>query len=277
MTAIKTLSSNLFSKRNKALLKELVRTEFKIRYQASALGYAWSLLKPLGLFGILYVVFVKFLSVGDAVPHFPVYLLLGIVLWTFFTEATFGALGSIVGRGDIIRKIKFPKYIIVISGTVSAFINLMFNFTIVMLFAIVTGADFGLRSLTAPFFILELYLLALGLGLFLSALFVKLRDVSHIWEVLMQGAFYATPILYPVNIIIDKFQDKAWISQLILINPVAQIIQDLRYSIVTQESKRTADVISSPLNMLPILIVILILIGGGAYFRKESEYFAEKI
>lgn len=277
MTAIKTLSSNLFSKRNKALLKELVRTEFKIRYQASALGYAWSLLKPLGLFGILYVVFVKFLSVGDAVPHFPVYLLLGIVLWTFFTEATFGALGSIVGRGDIIRKIKFPKYIIVISGTVSAFINLMFNFTVVMLFAIVTGADFGLRGLMAPFFILELYLLALGLGLFLSALFVKLRDVSHIWEVLMQGAFYATPILYPVNIIIDKFQDKAWISQLILMNPVAQIIQDLRYSIVTQDSKRTADVISSPLNMLPILIVILILIGGGAYFRKESEYFAEKI
>lgn len=277
MSKIKTLSNNLFSKRNKALLKELVKTEFKLRYQGSALGYAWSLLKPLGLFSILYVVFVKFLSVGDAVPHFPVYLLLGIVLWTFFTEATFGALGSIVGRGDVIRKIKFPKYIIVISGTINALINLLFNLTIVMIFAVITGADFGLRSITAPLFIIELYLLALGLGLFLSALYVKLRDISHIWEVLMQGAFYATPILYPINIIIDKFQDKSWIPQILLMNPVAQIIQDLRHVIVTAEAKRTADIVSSPLNMLPILVVFIILTLGSLYFRKESKYFAEKI
>lgn len=277
MPKIKTLSANLFSKRNKALLKELVKTEFKLRYQGSALGYAWSLLKPLGLFSILYIVFVKFLNVGEAVPHFPVYLLLGIVLWTFFTEATFGALGSIVGRGDVIRKIKFPKYIIVISGTVNAFINLLFNLAVVMLFAVITGADFGLRSALAPLFILELYILALGIGLFLSALYVKLRDISHIWEVLMQGAFYATPILYPINIIIDKFQDKSWIPQMLLMNPVAQIIQDLRYSIVTEQAKRTADIVSSPLNMLPIVSVFIILILGSLYFRKESKYFAEKI
>ncbi len=277
MSKTKALGSNFFSKRNRALLKELVKTEFKLRYQGSALGYAWSLLKPLGLFSILYIVFVKFLNVGDAVPHFPVYLLLGIVLWTFFTEATFGALGSIVGRGDVIRKIKFPKYIIVISGTVNALINLLFNLAVVMIFAIITGADFGLRSALAPFYILELYIFALGIGLFLSALYVKLRDVSHIWEVLMQGAFYATPILYPVNIIIDKFKDKPWISQIILMNPIAQIVQDLRYSIVTEQAKRTSDVISSPLNLMPVVIVILVFIGGTFYFRKESKYFAEKI
>lgn len=277
MPKIKTLSSNLFSKRNKALLKELVKTEFKLRYQGSVLGYAWSLLRPLGLFTILYIVFVKFLSVGDAIPHFPVYLLLGIVLWTFFTEATFGALGSIVGRGEVIRKIKFPKYIIVIAGTVNAMINLAFNMAIVALFAALTGVELTTNMLTAPFFIIELYLLALGLGLLLSALYVKFRDISHIWEVTMQGAFYATPILYPINIIVDKFPDKPWIAQIIMINPMSQIIQDLRYSLVSDHVTRTADLIAWPLNLIPVAIVVFILLVGGMYFRKESKYFAEKI
>ena len=277
MPKIKTLSANLFSKRNKALLKELVKTEFKLRYQGSVLGYAWSLLKPLGLFSILYVVFVKFLDVGDAVPHFAVYLLLGIVLWTFFTEATNGALSSIVNRGDVIRKIKFPKYIIVISGTINALINLLLNLLIVIAFAFFTQCDIGIRSLIAPVYILELYLLALGLGLFLSALYVKLRDISHIWEVLMQGAFYATPILYPINIIIKQFQDKLWIPQVILLNPVAQVIQDLRYYLITTETVRTTDIVSSPYSYIPIFTVALVLVAGSLYFKKESKYFAEKI
>lgn len=272
---LKTLRGNLFSKRNKALLKELVRTEFKLRYQGSALGYAWSLLKPLGLFGILYLVFVKFLRIGGDIPDFPVYLLLGIVLWTFFTEATFGALGSIVGRGDVIRKIKFPKYIIVISGTVSALINLAFNLLVVLAFAVFSGAEIGLRSISAPFFILELYLLALGVGLFLAALYVKFRDISHIWEVLMQGLFYAIPILYPVDIIIDNFKPIA--AKIVMLNPISQIIQDLRYLLVTQEAKRTVDIVQSPLSYIPYLLVAVMLVYGSYYFRKESKYFAEKI
>lgn len=277
MPQIKTLTKNLFSKRNKALLKELVKTEFKLRYQGSILGYAWSLLKPLGLFSILYVVFVKFLNVGEDVSHFPVYLLLGIVLWTFFTEATFGALSSVVARGDVIRKIKFPKYIIVISGTISSLINLAFNLSVVLIFCLLTGVDFGNRALLAPLLVAELYLLVLGIGLFLSALYVKLRDISHIWEILMQGMFYAIPILYPINLIIDKFSDKAWIAKLIMINPVSQIIQGMRYALVTNYSVRTGDLVQAPYSLIPFVIVLLSLIAGGLYFRKESKYFAEKL
>jgi ABC-2 type transport system permease protein len=275
MLKIKTLSANLFSKRNKALLKELVKTEFKLRYQGSALGYAWSLLKPLGLFSILYVVFVKFLRIGGDVPNFPVYLLLGIVLWNFFAEATFGALGSIVGRGDVIRKIKFPKYIIVISGTVNALINLAFNLFVVLVFALIAGADLGMRSLLAPIFIIQLYVLALGIGLFLSALYVKFRDISHIWEVLMQGAFYATPILYPVNIILDNFNPIA--AKIVMLNPVAQIIQDMRFLLVTEQTKRTTDIVQLPFSLIPYVFVLLSLALGTIYFRKKSKYFAEHI
>lgn len=248
-----------------------------MRYQGSVLGYGWSLLKPLGLFSILYIVFVKFLKVGAEVPHFPVYLLLGIVVWTFFTEATFGALNSVVARGDVIRKIKFPKYIIVVSGTISSLINLFFNLTVVLIFCVLTDVQFGRQLLLSPLLLLELYALTLGLGLFLSALYVKLRDISHIWEVLMQGMFYATPILYPINIIINQFPDKQWIPKVIMLNPMAQIIQGFRYSLITESTIRTSDVVQSPFSFIPVALVVAIFIAGSLYFRKESKYFAEKL
>src|SRR5579871_2951566 len=124
----------IFSKQNRALLAELVRTDFKLRYQGSFLGYAWSLLRPLLIFVILYVVFVKFLKLGNSIPHYPVYLLLGIVIWNFFIEMTTQSLGSIVGRGDLIRKIRIPRWIIVFSSSLSALINLLLNLVVVGIF-----------------------------------------------------------------------------------------------------------------------------------------------
>lgn len=274
MLQIKSLSSNLFSKRNKALLRELVKTEFKLRYQNSVLGYAWSLLKPLGLFGVLYVVFTKIFRFGDAIPHFPVYLLLGIILWTFFLEATAGALMSIVARGDLIRKISFPKYIIVISGTISALINLLLSLSVVLIFAVFNGVDFGPQALFAPFLILELYLFSLGVGLTLSALFVNFRDLSHIWDVVMQAAFYAIPIVYPLQFVIDASQTAA---KIIMLNPVAQVIQDLRFSLVTEQAKRTSNLVQLPFSLIPYFIVIITVTFGAVYFRKRSRFFAEQI
>jgi ABC-2 type transport system permease protein len=141
--------SNILSRRNRILLRELVVTDFKLRYQGSVLGYLWSLLKPLMLFAILYVVFVHFLRFGVGLDHFAVSLLLGIVLWSFFTEATSQGMQAIVGRGDLIRKINFPKYIIVISATISALINLLFNLVVVLVFMIIDGVDFKWTGATA--------------------------------------------------------------------------------------------------------------------------------
>ena len=122
--------SNIFSKRNRVLLRELVVTDFKLRYQGSVLGYAWSLLKPLFLFAIMYLVFGVLVKLGT-IEHYAVYLLLGIVLWSFFAEATNQGLASIIARGDVIRKISFPKYIIVLSTTISALVNLTLNLIVV--------------------------------------------------------------------------------------------------------------------------------------------------
>lgn len=266
--------SNVFSKRNRVLLRELVVTDFKLRYQGSVLGYAWSLLKPLFLFAIMYVVFGMLVKLGS-IEHYAVYLLLGIVLWTFFSEATNQGMNSIINRGDLIRKISFPKYIIVLSTTISALINLTLNLLIVGVLLVVNGVSLTPVAGMLPLYILEIYVFALGLAFFLSALNVKYRDTAHIWEIIMQAAFYATPIIYPLALVIEKSELAA---QIILMNPVAQAVQDARHALVTSESVTVASLFDDWLyTLIPIAIVILVFTGGIAYFRKHSKYFAETI
>ena len=263
----------LISKENRALLSELVRTDFKLRYQGSVLGYAWSLLKPLLLFLILYIVFVKFLKFGGDIPHFPIYLLLGIVLWYFFSEMTGQSLVSIVGRGELIRKIKIPALVIVLSANVSALINLGFNLLIVAVFMIFNKVDLLETSLWLPFVLLEIFILGLGVSLILSAAYVKYRDTIHIWEVVMQGAFYVTPILYPMSLITNITYQK-----ILLLNPMAQAIQDARYSLVTHETITISSVFGSNYaRLIPLFITGVILAIGILYFRKESKAFAENV
>jgi ABC-2 type transport system permease protein len=267
--------SNIFSKRNRVLLRELVITEFKLRYQGSALGYMWSVLKPLFLFAILYIVFEKFLRLGRDIENFPVYLLLGVVMWTFFTEATNNGLQSIIARGDLIRKINFPKYIIVISGTISALINLGFNLLVVLVFILFSGVQLSFESLLVIPLILELYVFALGLAFFLAALNVKFRDAGYLWEIFLQAAFYATPILYPLAMVMSQSLTAA---KIIMLNPVAQIIQDIRYVLVTHDSVTLYHIVSHwYIIAIPFVIVAFSVVVGGLYFKKHSKYFAETI
>lgn len=266
--------SNIFSRRNRILLRELVVTDFKLRYQGSVLGYAWSLLKPLFLFAIMYVVFGLLIKIGS-VEHYAVYLLLGIVLWTFFSEATNQGMGSIVGRGDLLRKISFPKYIIVLSTTISALINLALNLVIVAVLMIINGVELHLSALMLPFYIFEIYILALGLAFFLSAFNVKYRDTSHIWEIIMQAAFYATPIIYPLAIVAEKSE---LIAKFLLMNPIAQAIQDARYALITSETITVNKLFNNDIYILiPFVIVIFVFVTGTLYFRRHSKYFAESI
>ena len=264
---------HIFSKQNRALLSELVRTDFKLRYQGSVLGYAWSLLRPLFIFAILYVVFVKFLKLGDNIPHFPVYLLLGIVIWNFFNEMTVQSLGSIVGRGDLIRKIKIPRWMIVFSSSISATINLLLNMVVIVVFMIFNKVDLLATTLLLPVILLEVYLFSLGISLFLSAAFVKYRDINYIWEVVLQAGFYMTPILYPLALITS-----VELQKLIMLNPLAQAIQDARYTTITHETITGYKLFDGGwYALIPFIIVALTLVLGLLYFRKESKYFAENI
>jgi len=255
------------------LLKELVRTDFKLRYQGSVLGYAWSLLKPLFMFAILYTVFTVVFKIGKDIPNFPIYLLLGIVLWNFFTEMTQQSLGAIVGRGDLIRKIRIPRWLIIVSSSVGALINLGLNLLVVLVFVFISGMDLLATSILLPLFVLEIYIFALGLSLLLSALFVKYRDISYIWDVFLQAGFYATPILYPISLITNVTAQK-----ILLLNPMAQAIQGARNVFVTPETSTINDVWQSQWAFLiPLLIVFATLLIGVLYFKKEAKDFAENL
>lgn len=267
------MMKRLFSKQNRALLAELVRTDFKLRYQGSVLGYAWSLLRPLLLFLILYIVFVKFLRVGQGVPHYPVYLLLGIVIWNFFLEMTVQSLGSIVGRGDLIRKISIPRWMIVFSSSISALINFGLNLIVIFAFMLFNHVDFLSTSVLLPLIFIEVYILALGLSLFLSAAFVKFRDINYVWEVVLQAGFYVTPILYPITLI-----PSLKIQKLVLLSPMAQAVQDARYSAITHQTVTSYQIFNGGwYKYIPFAIVAVIFLIGVTYFRRESKYFAENI
>ena len=266
---------NILSKKNRALLRELVATDFKLRYQGSVLGYLWSLLRPLFLFAIMYVVFGKFLKIGSNVPHYPIYLLLGVVLWGFFVEATSQGLSAIVGRGDLIRKVNFPKYIIVVSGTISALINLFLNLLIVVFFMVITHVGVSDTIVFFPLILVELYIVALAVAFFLSAAFVKYRDISYIWEVGLQAAFYAIPILYPLTMVLSVSKLAA---QLLMLNPIAQLIQDARYSLITHKTTTLYDLISNRwVSAIPFVIAGLLVVLAVLYFRKNSRFFAEDV
>jgi ABC-2 type transport system permease protein len=258
---------------NRALLRELVRTDFKLRYQGSALGYAWSLLRPLVLFAILYLVFARFLRLGAGIPHYPVYLLLGLVVWNFFLETTTRGLGCIVDRADLIRKIRIPRWIIVLSSSLGAVINLVLNLCVVAIFMFASGVSAMATVLWLPLILLEIYVLALGVAFFLSALFVRFRDVSYVWELVVQAGFYATPVLYPVTLIHNLALQKV-----VMLSPLAQSIQDARYAVVTHQAATLDGVTGSVLyEGVPLLAVFAALLVGVSFFRSESKYFAENI
>jgi ABC-2 type transport system permease protein len=257
------------------LLRELVKTDFKLRYNGSFLGILWSVMKPILLFAIMYVVFVHFLRFGAGVPHFAVSLLLAIVLWSFFSEATSQGMQAIVGRGDVLRKVKLPKYIVVVSATVSALINLAISLVVVLIFAVFNGVEFRPTLLLIIPLIIELYVFALSVALFLSALYVKFRDLSHIWEVILQAWMYATPIIYPLSMVTAI---NVTAAKVLLLPPIAQIIQDARWAVVSSETETVWNYLGNPWFMaMPFIIVVVVAVISVLYFKKNSRYFTELV
>lgn len=264
------------------ILRELVKTDFLLRYQGSFLGIAWSVLKPLMLFCVMYVVFVKFLRFSDGTDTFPLVLLLGISMWNFFTESTTMGLCSITTRGDLLRKINFPKYIIVVSATINALICMSINLGVVIIACILSGVQFTVNVFWLPINLLQLYLLSLGVALLLSALNVYFRDAQHIWEVVLQGLFYATPIIYPLSMVEQKLGEVApgvglLIEKLMLLNPAAQIIQDIRHNLIAPATTPTIWTLSDNVffQMIPVALTFALLLWGVHVFRKYSPKFAE--
>jgi ABC-2 type transport system permease protein len=265
------LDLNTSLHRTRTLVRELAITDFKLKYQGLALGYIWSLAKPLMLFAVLYFVFTRLIKLGGAVPHYAIYLLLGVVLWSYFLESTLVAMVSVVDRGDLIRKVYFPRLVIPIATSISSLITLGLNLLVVFVFIAVTGV--GFRA-TLPLFVLlliELYVLSLGCSLLLAALYVRFRDIRPIWEVGLQLLFYASPIIYPLTLVPTRF------AGIMALSPIAQIIEDARKILITPQAPSTVDYVQFPLALLPYLIPPIVLVAGYLYFESAAAKFAEEL
>lgn len=261
--------------KNWILLKEFVKTDFKMRYQGSVVGYVWSILKPLMLFAVMYTVFIYFLKFGSDIPNFSIALLLGTVLWGFFTETTNLGMSSIVNKGDLLRKLNFPKEIIVLAVSVNAFINLLINLVIVLIFAWINQVTLSPFVVFVPLLLIELYALSLGVAFLLATIYVSFRDISPIWEVFLQIGIYMTPIIYPITMVLSQSVN---IAKGLMLNPVAQIIQDMRYLLVHPANLTTWNIIDNPILVcVPYLLPFIILGVGYKVFKKQADSFAEKV
>ncbi len=253
------------------LTRELAVTSFKLKYTGSTLGYAWSLVKPLLIFGMTYLVFVKVFKAGASDKSFPVELLLGVVLWTFFADATGSAVGAIVVSGHMIRKAYFPRWIVVVASTLSATMTLAVNLGLIVLIGLPLGwFHIGLQTLVVPLLFVELYLLVVGIGLLMSSLFVFYRDLGHVWEITLQLLFYASAIVFPFSLVPAHFR------VLLAINPVAQILEDMRRALITPAIPWSTAILG-PLEVAPCVLVCAALAGGYFTFHRLSPRFAEAL
>ncbi|MGX7199728.1 ABC transporter permease [Enterococcus nangangensis] len=265
----------MFERKNRILLKELVKTDFKMRYQGSVMGYLWSVLKPLMLFAVMYVVFIYFLRFGADVPHFAVAMLLGMVLWQFFTETTNLGMMSIVQRGDLLRKLSFPTHIVVVAVSINALINLLINLVIVFIFALINGVQISKFAFVTPFLLVELYAFTLGVTFILATIYVRFRDIGPIWEVFMQIGMYMTPIIYPITMVVNVNQT---IAKIMMLSPMAQIIQDMRYLLTSPVNLTSWSMINQKwILIIPYALPFVILVVGFKVFNKNSKKFAEII
>ena len=256
------------------LATTLAITEFKLRFFGSALGYLWQLMRPLLLFGVLYVVFTEFVKLGGAVEFYPVVLLTNIVLFTFFLEGTGGAVGSVVEREALVRKIQFPRMAIPVSVVLTASFNLGLNLLVVLIFALASGVTPRLSWLEAIPLVALLAIFTSGMAMLLSALYVRFRDVRPIWDVVSQALFYATPVIYTI----DALSKSDWIKHLIMSNPLAAILEQMRHAVIDPNAPTAAAAIGGTVRLLvPLGIVALVAGLGFWYFNREAPRIAEDL
>ena len=203
-------------KKFRPLLNELVSRDVKIKYRRSVLGVLWTLLNPLFMMIVLSVVFSNLFKFD--IENFPLYLLSGQVIFNFFNEATTNAMGAIVANGPLIKKIYVPKYMFVLSRIFSSSINLLASFTAMIFVMLAMRVELHYTVLLAPIPLIFIVFFSLGVGLILSAITVKFRDIMHLYSVFVTALMYLTPVIYPMSILPE------WLYHLVMINPLTSIL-----------------------------------------------------
>jgi ABC-2 type transport system permease protein len=255
-----------------ALTYTLAVTDFKLRFFGSALGYVWTLMRPLLLFGVLYVVFTEVVKFGGGVEHYPVYLLTSLVLFTYFSETTTRGVLSLVERENLLRKMRFPRMVIPLSVALHAFFNLGLNLIVVFIFVLGSGIEPRLSWLELIPLIALMVAFATGVTMLVSALYVRYRDVQPIWEVALQMLFYASPIIYVASTYPDSVENLA------MANPIAAIVTQARHALIDPDAPTAAATIGGAVWLLvPLGVIALVSVLGFWVFTREAPRIAEEL
>jgi len=254
------------------LLRLMSVTEFKRVYFGTVLGYLWSLVRPLMLFAVLLFVFTKIFKVGSDLPYYPVLLLLGIVLFTFFQESTQNSVSSVVAQEGVVRKTQFPRLVIPLAVVLTALFNLGLNLVVVFGFILAWGVDPTWTWLLLPLAVALIFVFAAAVSMALSVLYVRFRDVLIIWTVAAQVLFYATPVLYPIEYVPSTYH------HLIFLNPLAPIFEQVRVWMLEPDAPTAIDVVGSFPKLLPSIAVYVAVCAFAVWvFKREAPRIAEDL
>lgn len=263
------------------LAYNIARSEFKLKFFGSALGYVWQVMRPLLLFGVLYVFFTKVsnpnvVQKGDR--YYGAQLLGSVVLFSFFAEATQGAVRSVVERENLVRKIQFPRLVIPVSVVLLALFNLGLNLIVVLVFALASGVRPMLSWLELPLIVLMLGALSMGVAMLLSALFVRFRDIQPIWDVVSQILFYASPVIISIETVREKLLHHQLLMHLYTLNPLVAVFQQFRHAMIFHGTLSAGQAMGSWLDLLePLALAAIIFVLGFWVFNREAPHIAEDL
>lgn len=250
----------------------LAATDFKLRFYGSALGYAWTLVRPFAFFGVIWFVFSEIVGAGNGVRNYPAYILMSFVLFQFFLGITSGSLSCLVDRQSLLRKMRFPRLVIPLSVTLGALFELGMTLAAVFVFLAISGVypDWSWLQLVPLIGILTL--LGTGLGLLFSVLFVRFRDMRPIWDVAGQMLFYASPVLYVSTMVPEAYQHPY------LANPIAVVLTQMRHAVIDPGASTAAEAIGGGARLLgPLAIVLGLFVLGAWAFAREAPKVAENL
>jgi ABC-2 type transport system permease protein len=254
------------------LLWYMAKTDFKLKYQGSVFGYLWSLLAPFLLFGVLYLVFTEVVRFGN-VPHYAAILIINIMLFSFYSEATTRSMSSIVAREPLVRKMEFPRLVIPLSIVLASTFTLGLDLLVALAFVVaVAGVPVTATWTLLPVLIIWLYAFTVGTALVLAMVYVRFRDTAQIWSVLSRVLFYGSPILFPIELF-----PPAW-NALLVLNPLAPLFAQSRVWLVDPSAPTFVEALGGTVYLIyPLLLLVTVLVLGAWLFDRDAPRVAEQL
>jgi ABC-2 type transport system permease protein len=247
-------------------------TEFKKTYFGTALGYVWSLVRPLILFAVLLFVFTQIFRIGSLVNDYPVLLLFNIVVFSFFQEATNMAVTSVVGNEGIVRKTQFPRLVIPMAPVLTSLFNFGVNLIAVLIFLLAFGVSPTWTWLFFPVVVALLFVITAATSMLLSSLYVRYRDVAIIWSVAATALFYGTPVLYPFEIVPERFRD------ILILNPLTPLFAQARKWIIDPTAPGAVETVGGWGHLIPpVMMVVALCVLAVWVFNREAPRVAEEL